>query len=116
MASPNPVNEEKSAEQSAADASAKEISLLKGITAQRSREIAELEAALTIARSVAEAYTKTPSPSRFVKALQDASPEVVAMLGTLALSVGAGMIYRPAGLIVLGALLLCGAVLSARPT
>lgn len=40
--------------------------------------------------------------------------DAAGLLGATLISVGAGMIYRPAGLIVAGALALAGALLVAR--
>lgn len=51
---------------------------------------------------------------KLLAALPTITRDVTGLAGAVLVSVGAGMIYRPAGLIVAGAFLLVGAVLDAR--
>ena len=79
------------------------------------RSIRALKVELDIARSVVhQRQSSEPSMGRLARVLHNASPDIVALLGALVFSVGAGLVYRPAGLIAFGALLLWSGITAAR--
>jgi hypothetical protein len=95
----------------ACTAAASEIAQLNEKLDGRARDISALEDALTEARSVGLGNPRVAAWRAIISA---AAPDVLALLGAVILSFGAGMVYRPAALIVFGALLLWSGLAAAR--